>query len=182
MIKGAVATRYAQALFDIARDKKQIEEIEGELNTFIQALDESHDLQQLVYHPQVPFAMKKDVLATLFKDTLSETTFNFICLVLERRREPYLKAIAEQYLKLAYETRNIAEADVVSAVEVPSNVKDDLVNTLSTMTGKEVRVNYAVDPEILGGLVIRLGDRIIDASVKRQLEKVHESIREIQIG
>ncbi|RJX19647.1 MAG: F0F1 ATP synthase subunit delta [Desulforudis sp.] len=182
MIKGAVAARYAQALFDIAQDTDNIAGIEGELRGVIQALDESRDFQKVIFHPQVPAGVKKEIVKELFAGEISKTSFNFLCVILERHREFYLKAICEAYINLANQTRNIAEVEVTSALELPMVHKVNLMQALSKMTGKEIRVKYQTDPEILGGLVVRLGDRIVDASVKRQLERVKERIRETQVG
>lgn len=182
MIKGAVAARYAQALFDIAQDTDSITAIEGELRTVIQALDESRDFQKVIFHPQVPASVKTGIVKAIFADQISKTSFNFVCVILERRRELYLKAICEAYINLANQTRNIAEVEVTSAVDLPMVHKVNLMQALSKMTGKEIRVQYQTDPEILGGLVVRLGDRIVDASIKRQLERVRERISETQVG
>lgn len=182
MIKGAVATRYAQALFDIAQDTDSIAKVEEELRGIVQALDESREFQQVVFHPQVPVGVKTKIVKELFADEISKTTFNFLCVILERHREAYLKDIAEAYIGLANQTRNIAEVEVTSAVELPTVHRVNLMQALSKMTGKEIRIRYQADPEIIGGLVIRLGDRIVDASVKRQLDRVKERIRETQVG
>lgn len=182
MIKGAVATRYAQALFDIAKDTDSIDGVESELRDVVGVLDESADFRQVIFHPQVPNAVKKEIVKELFADKISKTTFNFLCVILDRRREFYLRSMVGAYIDLANETRNIAEVEVISAVELPAAQQDNLTQALSKVTGKEVRVQYKADPEILGGLLIRLGDRVLDASVKRQLERVKDSICETQVG
>ncbi len=182
MLKGAVAQRYAEALFNIARDQNQITAIEGELKVVLETLEGSRDLQRVLYHPQIPRDAKKAVLREIFGGKVSPVTLNFLNVVLDARREFYLKAIVEEYLRQANETRNIAEVTVTSSMEIPLVQKVNLMNALSKATGKEIRVHYEIDPEILGGLIVRMGDRILDASVKRQLEKIKESIREIQVG
>lgn len=182
MLKGAVAARYAQALFDLARDNNKIAETENELRGFVQAVDESRELQQVLYNPQVPVDLKKTIVKELFADQMSGNTLNFICLILDRRREAYLKGMVEVYIALANETRNIVQAEVTSAVELPLVHKVNLMQVLSRMTGKEIRVAYQVDPDIIGGFKVRLGDRIIDGSIKRQLERLKDSIRETKVG
>lgn len=182
MIKGAVATRYAQALFDIASDTDSIDGVESELRGIIEILDESADFRRVLYHPQVPTDVKKEIIRELFADKVSKTTLNFLCVILDRHREFYLKGMVGAYIDLANETRNIAEVEVTSALELPAEQKDILMEALAKMIGKEVRVEYLADPEILGGLVVRLGDRVLDASVKRQLERVKDSICETQVG
>jgi|Deesub1362A_J573_1020465.scaffolds.fasta_scaffold00415_31 F-type H+-transporting ATPase subunit delta len=182
MLKGAVAARYAQALFDVARDSDTIADTENELRGILQALKESRELQQVLYNPQVPVDLKKEIIKEVFGAHVSKNTLNFLCVILDRRREVYLKDIVEQYVALANETRNVIQAEVTSAVELPTVHKVNLGQVLSRMTGKEIRISYQVNPDIIGGLVVRLGDRIIDASVKRQLERLKDSIRETKVG
>jgi F-type H+-transporting ATPase subunit delta len=182
MLKGAVAARYAQALFDVARDTNTITETENELRGVLQTVKDSRELQQVLYNPQVPVDLKKEVIKEVFGAHVSKKTLNFLCVILDRRREVYLKDIVAHYIALADETRNVIQAEVTSAVELPAAHKEDLMSILSRMTGKEIRISYHVDPEIVGGLVVRLGDRIIDASIKRQLERLRDSIRETKVG
>lgn len=182
MLKGAVAQRYAQALFDIASEQNLIDRLESDLRGVLETLDASRDLARVLYHPQVPAEVKKSILKEIFAGQVSPVILNFFGVVLDARREFFLKAIAEEYFRMANQTRNIVEVTVTSAVPVSSVQKVNLMNALAKMTGKEIRVHYQEDPEILGGLVIRIGDRIIDASVKRQLERIREQIRETQVG
>ena len=182
MLKGAVAARYAQALFDVARDTEKIADTENELRGILQAVKDSRELQQVLYNPQVPVDLKKEIVKEVFGNQVSKNVLNFLCVILDRRREIYLNDIVERYIALANETRNVIQAEVTSAVELPIVHKVNLMQVLSRMTGKEIRVSYNVDPEIIGGLVVRLGDRIIDGSIKRQLERLRDSIRETKVG
>lgn len=181
MLKGAVATRYAEALFGIARDQNLVAEVEANLRTVQETIDGSRDLQRILYHPQVPVVVKKNIMREIFRDLLPVTR-NFLSVVLDRRREFFLKAIIEHYIELVNQTRNIVEVTVTSAVEIPLVLKVNLTQHLCRLTGKEVRVNYRIDPEIIGGLVIRIGNRVVDASIKRQLERIGESIRASKVG
>lgn len=181
MIKGAVAARYAEALFGIAQEQNLVGEIEANLKAVWETIDGSRDLQRVLFHPQVPVVVKKNIVREVFRDLLPVTR-NFLAVVLDRRREFFLKAIIEQYVELANQTRNIVEVEVTSAVEIPALLKVNLNQHLGRLTGKEVRVNYRIDPEIIGGLIVRIGNRFIDASVKRQLERIGESIRASKVG
>ncbi|MEW5762636.1 MAG: ATP synthase F1 subunit delta [Bacillota bacterium] len=181
MLKGAVATRYAEALFGIASDQNLVGEVEANLRTVLETLEGSRELERVLYHPQIPVALKKNIIREVFRDLLPVTR-NFLAVLLDRRREFYLKAIVEAYIELANRTRNIVEVEVTSAVEVPLLLKVNLTQHLGKLTGKEVRVNYRVDPEVIGGLVIRIGNRVVDASVRRHLERLGERIRASKVG
>lgn len=182
MLKGAVAERYAEALFDIAQEKGLIEKIEQDLRGILEVLGASQDLRRVFYHPQVPVSVKKEVCKEVFGAEVDTYTLNFLSVILDARRELFLKDIVAEYTRRVNETRNIAEVKVVSAVEVPPTYKESLAEALAKVTGKDVRVEYETKPEILGGLVIRIGNRVIDSSVARQLERMKEQIREIRVG
>lgn len=182
MIKGAVAARYAQALFDVARDNNRINETENELRGFMRLLDESREMQQVLYNPQIPVELKKEIIREAFGQELSGITLNFICLVMDRHREVFLKGIADHFIVLANETRNIVEVEVTTALALSVVHKVNLMQVLAKMTGKEIRIRYQVDPDIIGGMVVRMGERVIDGSIKRQLERLKDSIRETKVG
>lgn len=182
MLKGAVAERYAGALFSVAQEKGLMDEIEQELKDILEALDASPDFRRVFYHPQVSTSLKKQIIKEAFGAEVNEYALNFINVVLDARREVFFKDIVTEYTRLVNETRNVVEVMITSAVEVPSDSKDNLVEALSKVTGKDVRVAYELKPEILGGLVIRIGNRVIDSSITRQLERLREQIREIRVG
>lgn len=182
MLKGAVAERYAGAVFSVAQEKGLTDQIEEELKRILEALDASSDFRRVFYHPQVSVSLKKQIMKEIFGTEVNEFTLNFINVILDARREVFFKDIVTEYTRLANETKNVVEATITSAVEVPSEDKDNLVETLSKVTGKDVRVQYELKPEILGGLVIRIGNRVIDSSIVRQLERLREQIREIRVG
>ncbi|WP_334109722.1 ATP synthase F1 subunit delta [Thermodesulfitimonas autotrophica] len=182
MLKGAVAERYAGALFGIAQEKGLMEKIEEELRGILEALDASPDFKRVFYHPQVPAAVKKEIVKEAVGGQVETYTLNFINVLLDARREVFFKDIVQEYTRLVNETRNVVEVTVTSAVEVPAAYKDELVAALAKATGKEVRVAYEKKTEILGGLVIRIGNRVIDSSVARQLERLREQIRQIRVG
>ncbi|RJX19036.1 MAG: F0F1 ATP synthase subunit delta [Ammonifex sp.] len=182
MLKGAVAERYAEALFDIAQEKGLMEKIEQDLSDVLEALDSSQDLRRVFYHPQVPTDVKKEVAKGIFGDDVEPYTLNFLSVILDARRELFIKDIIAEFARRVNETRNIVEVTVTSAVEVPSDYKDGLIEALSKVTGKDVRVGYQVKPEILGGLVVRIGNRVIDSSIARQLERLKEQVCEIRVG
>lgn len=182
MLKGAVAERYAGALFDIAREKGLMDKIEEELRGILEALESSADFRRVFYHPQVPAAVKKEIVKALFGDKVETYTLNFVNVLLDARREVFFKDIVAYYIRLANQVRNVVEVKVTSAVEVPPAYREELLAALAKVTGKEVRVTYETKPDILGGLVIRIGNRVIDSSVARQLERLRDQIRQIRVG
>ncbi len=170
MLRGAVARRYAQALYEIAVDKKSLDALEEELKAVSAVVESERGLQQILFHPQITVSEKRQVLKELFEGRISETTLNFLYLLVDRHREAYLSGIVEEFIILANAARNMVDAKVISAKALSKAQKKELANVLNRLAGKEVNPEYAVDASLIGGLVVRIGDKVIDGSVKYKLE------------
>lgn len=179
MLKGAVAGRYAEALYEIAVANKIVDKLEEELRAVISLLEAEPNLKKVLYHPRITAAEKKDVLKALLEGKISEVAMNFLYLVIDRQREAYLADMVEVFVDYANKARNIVDVEVTSAVELNKDDRKRLVKALGKMTGKQVRVNYSVDPSLLGGIVARIGDKVIDGSVKARLQSLKEHLRQI---
>jgi len=179
MLRGAVAGRYAEALYDIASKQKMVDKIEAELKAVEAVIEENADLQKILYHPQITAKDKKELLDLLLKGKVSETTGNFLALLVDRRREAFFGDIVAEFVNLANAARNIVAARVTSAVELNDREKGKLDQILGRLTGKKVQTSYAVDPSLIGGVVVRMGDKIIDGSIKTRLATLKERLKAI---
>lgn len=184
MLRGAVAGRYAEALYQIASKEKvlpkyksMVDRIESELKAIEKILGENSDLQKLLYHPQITAAAKKEILGKLFKGRISDITGNFLALLVDRRREAFFGDIVSEFVSLANAGRNIVEARVASAVVLKDEEKTSLNQILAKLTGKKVQTTYTVDPSLVGGVVVRIGDKIIDGSVKTRLATLRDRLK-----
>lgn len=119
------------------------------------------------------------MLANLFKDRISEITMNFLGFVVDRQREAYLADITEYFTGLANKARNISDVQVTSAVELTKEEKKNMAAAMAKSTGKKVRLTYNVDKKLLGGVVVRIGDKVIDGSVRTRLQTLREHLRQI---
>lgn len=185
-MRGPVARRYAHALFDLASEKdtvpekkSMVDEIESELLEIRTILNNNIELQKVLYHPQIVAADKKDLLDQLFKGKISEVTSNFLALLVDRRRENYFSDIVDEYVVLANESRGVVEANVTSAVDLQDEEKSELNSILARLAGKKVQTTYEVDPSIVGGVIVRIGDKIIDGSIKTRLTTLREQLKAI---
>ena len=179
MIKGAVAGRYAEALYEIASGKNLVDQIESELRAIETVLNENKDLQQILYHPQITTASKKELLEQIFKGRISEVTGNFLALLVDRRREAFFGDIVAEFTNLANAARNIVAAQVTSAVELDDKERGKLDQVLAKLTGKNVQTSYTIDRSLIGGVVVRIGDKIIDGSIKTRLATLKERLKAI---
>lgn len=179
MLRGAVAGRYAEALYDIASKQNLVDTIEAELKAVEVILAENNDLQKVLYHPQITAADKKELLNKLFKGKVSDVTGNFLALLVDRRREAFFGDIVAEFVSLANVVRNIVAAQVASAVELNDKEKGNMDQILAKLTGKKVQTSYAVDPSLIGGVVVRIGDKIIDGSIKTRMATLKERLKAI---
>jgi F-type H+-transporting ATPase subunit delta len=185
-MRGPVAGRYAAALYEIASEeqvlpkyKNMVDMVEGELKAIAQVIEDNSDLQKLLYHPQITPAAKKELLVNLFEGKVSDVTGNFLALLVDRRRETYFADIVAEFIALANAGRNILAAQIASAVELNDKEKGELNQILGSLAGKKVQTSFTVDPSIIGGVVVRMGDKIIDGSVKTRLASLKERLKAI---
>jgi len=177
MLRGAVAGRYAEALYDIASKQNLVDTIEAELKAVEVILTENNDLQKVLYHPQITAADKKELFNQLFKGKVLDITGNFLALLVDRRREAFFGDIVAEFVSLANVVRNIVAAKVASAVKLNDKEKGKLDQILAKLTGKKVQTSYAVDPSLIGGVVVRIGDKIIDGSIKTRMTTLKERLK-----
>lgn len=169
MLRGAVARRYAQALYEIAQAQNTLEAMEQELKGVAEVIEGTKELQKVLYHPQVLPGEKKNLLKALFADKVSAETLKFLSLIVDKRRENYIAGISAEFTALANEARGKVAAEVISAIELDQAQKQDLIKVASRMAGKEVETTFAVDPTLIGGVVVKIGSKVIDGSIKTRL-------------
>lgn len=182
MLNKSIARRYAEAFFFIAQEKHDVEGLQKELALVVETIKSFPELKAVLDHVLIPPAEKREVLAKVLGGSVSGTTLNFLSLVIDKRRAPYLEAIYEEYMNMADEDRNILKADFISARPVANQDIIELEKALSSATGKSVRLKPAVDSALIGGVRIRVGDRVIDASVVKRLELLRSSLKNVKIS
>ncbi|MBE3586829.1 MULTISPECIES: F0F1 ATP synthase subunit delta [Desulfofundulus] len=179
MLKGAVAQRYAQALYELAETQGLVDQVEQELKSVEEIVASSREFQKVLYHPRITAQEKKDVLKNIFSGKVSPITENFLFLLVDRQREAFLSDIVDYYISLANRARNIVKAEVTSAIELTREEKKKLGEVLNRITRKKVQTVYSVDPALIGGVVVRIGDRVIDGSLRTRLASMREHLRQI---
>lgn len=181
MLSTRLAIRYAQALYELAAEQKGLDTIEEQLVLIDQTLSASPDLATLLYHPQVSVEAKKDTIAKVFGTDLNQYVSNFLLLLVDKRRETALPGIIKEFRILANQARNIAEAEVTTAMALAENERTALVAKLSAVTGKNIVLKANVDQRILGGVIVKIGDKLIDGSVVRQLSSLQAALLKTEV-
>ncbi len=182
MLNKSVARRYAEAFFSIAQEANKITDYQAELGQVIKTIQEIEGLNEYLAHPLVPTKEKIEIAKQLFAKSVSLITLNFIMLVLDKKRQTYLELIFHEYEEMADESRNIKKAELISAQPVSEADVSALAETLSLSTGKTIQLKLTIDPVLLGGVKIRMGDKIIDASVAKKLEMLKKNLKQAKIS
>jgi F-type H+-transporting ATPase subunit delta len=173
----AVST-YAEALFEAARERDELEEVLEELEDFEAALEESEELRLFFYGGQIPEREKRRAIDAL-TEGMSLTTRNFLKVLSDNGREEILEEILVRYEELVKEHLGRVEVEVTTAVELSEDELDLMKERLgSSLEGREVILQTTVDPNILGGAVFRFGGRRVDSSVRGRLEGLREEMLE----
>jgi F-type H+-transporting ATPase subunit delta len=171
-----LAERYGRALLGVALDKKSdLDRIAKELEDFQALLEREGRLQAALGAPTVPVAKRIEILeSVLAKANLEPETLNLLRLLAKNERVPLVSFVAESFRRLVLEHKQIQPGEVVSAHPLSSDQKARLAGQLGQALGKKMELSYRTDPEILGGVVVRVGNRVFDASVETQLRRFKE--------
>jgi F-type H+-transporting ATPase subunit delta len=177
-IRASLAGRYASALFDLARDQKQIESVSKSLEALNQALVDSKDFAELVDSPLVSRDEAGKAFAGLAPQLgLDPITSDFVGVLARNGRKNQLRAVIRAFRRLAAEHRGETIADVVTARPLNDDQLSQLRTQLRTRAGRDVNIGAQVDPTILGGIVVKLGSQRIDASIRTKLNRLAQAMK-----
>jgi F-type H+-transporting ATPase subunit delta len=178
-----IAKRYAKALFNIALEDQQIEQYEQEMSDFVRLLDQLPDLADAIQNPLYPVKAKMSVFQAFSeKSDMTPTLGSFIALLIEKDRVKYLDEITECYHRLIDEHQNVARAQVSAATHLDESTIASIAQTLEQIVGKKIIVEFEKDPELIGGVMARIGDLVLDGSVRTQLYNMKESLKRGELG
>ncbi|MBU1712059.1 MAG: ATP synthase F1 subunit delta [Proteobacteria bacterium] len=174
----AISRRYARALLLIGKDDGKAEVYKQELDTIAKLVANEKGLELALTNPLYNAVARKKVLQLVIeKLNLSKAIRSFLFLLFDKGRIGFLGTINEFYQKLADELKNVARASLVSATEISSETVEKIRATLSQMTGKDIVLDVKVDQSLIGGVVSRIGDLVLDGSIKTQLLNMRESLK-----
>jgi len=170
-----IAEVYARSLFEVAQENDKLDEIHEELGEFADALSESRELQLFFFSPYFSSQEKKDGIAKVV-DGGDEHFVRFLELLAERHRMPALFRIRREFDSMWAEENKLLPVTITSAVELDEDIQDDIRQKIEEETGRTVEFDAKVDPDVLGGLVLQVGNFVMDASVRSRLEKLRKSV------
>nr|YP_009397012.1 ATP synthase CF1 subunit delta [Spyridia filamentosa]ARW66198.1 ATP synthase CF1 subunit delta [Spyridia filamentosa] len=168
-----VATPYAEALLGLTQEKNLIQEAKEDLSAISSILLSSNDLKLFLINPLIDSVVKKNVLEELLKDQVNNFILKFLLVLVDRRRISLLDIIISKYLELAYKLELTVLAEVLVATAFTESQKDALINKIKIMTkSQNVQLAINTDPSLIGGFIIKIGSKVIDASLLGKLKQL----------
>jgi F-type H+-transporting ATPase subunit delta len=171
------AAGYAAAIFELARAEGELERVEGEFTTVARAMTTSPELRSTLTDPQLPPDRKQSIVDDLLEGRASPLTVGLIQLIVSQGRASELADIARSLLETAAASRDRAVAEVRTAIPLDEATIARLTDALGEVTGKVVEVKVMVDPSVIGGVVARVGDIVIDGSISRKVDELRQAVK-----
>ena len=176
----AIARRWARAVYDIGKETNAVTRLDADIAAFARTYTENEELATVLDNPLVPEAAREAVLDDVAAQMgLSDAARNTLRLLARKRRLVALPDIARQLARLADEDQNIVRAEVTSAGPLSDDYLARLRAELEKVTGKKVIILPRQDPSLIGGIVTKIGDRVIDGSIRRQLAQIQERLSKV---
>lgn len=177
-----ISKTYGEALFTLAMEEHSLDLVSEEIQVIVEALKENPDLFRLLNHPKISKEEKSAVVENIFKDKVSDTVVGFMMIIVAKDRYNDMLEIFSYFLDKVKEYKKIGVAYVTSAIPLSEEQKKAVYNRLlETTEYKQFEMNYQVDQSLIGGLVIRVGDRIVDSSIRSKLNTMAKSLSQVQL-
>jgi F-type H+-transporting ATPase subunit delta len=181
MIGSVVAKRYAKALFEVASEHGALDQVQKDLDRVVETFSAAPELVDWLNHPATDAEKKKEMFSRIFEG-LHRYTLNLLYILADRRREAIVPEIVAEYKRLADEHRGVAEAVVTTAFPLSEEDRKALVKAFELIVGKKIRVTEKVDSDILGGVLVQVGDRLYDGSLRTKLIRFQERLKGNRVG
>ena len=170
-----IAQVYARSLFEVAQEHDKLDEVREQIGQFADALGESRDLQTFFFSPYFSTEEKKKGLASALEGA-DPVVENFLALLIENHRMPVLFRVRREFDQMWREVNKLLPVQITSAVELDTAVTEQIGDEIGRQTGRTVELTSTVDPDVLGGLVVRVGNSILDASIRTRLERLRKQV------
>ncbi len=171
-----IADRYAVAMIELAQKYDMLDTINSDLYLIKDIINSSGELQGFIAHPLIIAEEKKDALRKIFAESISGYSLNLISLLADKNRLFILPFIADYYNKLLCEKRNIRTAEVITAVEIDQDTINRVKEKLERLLQKQIIVDPKIDKEIIAGMIVKIGDKVIDGSIKTRFEDMKKQL------
>lgn len=176
-----IARRYSAALFSIAAEENAIEEYESEVKTLCKIMEEDPEFLTILNHPRITSEEKAQIMEKVLKGRISDNLFGLFLLLAKKNREANILEILHAFLELAKEHKGIVTAVVESAVELTDSQLNEIKAKLSENLNKQVEMQAVLNKALIGGVKIRVDGRLIDGSIRKQLDEMKKNLMNLQL-
>ena len=170
-----IAQVYARSLFEVAEEHDKLDDVREQIGQFADALGESRDLQTFFFSPYFSTEEKKKGLASALEGA-DPVVENFLALLIENHRMPVLFRVRREFDQMWRDVNKLLPVQITSAVELDKAVTQQIGDEIGRQTGRTVELTSTVDPDVLGGLIVRVGNSILDASIRTRLERLRKQV------
>ncbi|AEB76931.1 F0F1 ATP synthase subunit delta [Clostridium botulinum] len=168
--------RYALALYEVAEKNGKVEEYIQELKEIVDLINNNEELLKIVQHPEVTTSKKKKIFKEIFKGKIDDNLLAFLLILIEKERIMYLKEKVKEMEKIHLEKQNIIVAHIKSVVPLSEEQKNILIEKLSKKYQKNIMLKEQLDKSLIGGLYVRIGDDVIDGTIKGKFEEIRKRV------
>lgn len=177
-----ISTTYGDALFELAVEDNNLDSIFEEMKVVKESILQNEELLKLLNHPKIVKEEKIKVIENIFKSRISDDVVGLVTLMVKKDRQNEIVEVVDYFIHRYMEYKNIGLAKVTSAVKLSGQQKEAINNRLIELSKYvEFEIQYTVDPSIIGGLIIRVEDRVVDSSIKSKIENISKSLSKVQI-
>lgn len=176
-----VGKRYASSLFEVALELKKIDNFHSQLEFIREVFTSEEKLLAILEHPRISRGEKRSLIENIFKANVSKEILNFLFIIIDKRREDSLMDIIKEYNNIFKEYKGIVDIEAVTAVPMGEESKNRLKLVLKNKFHKEINLSNRVDPSIIGGVLLKMDEKVIDSSLKNQLKEMESLIKSISL-
>jgi F-type H+-transporting ATPase subunit delta len=176
----SVASTYAEALFESATDTGAVDAVASDLAQFATAVEESAELRDVIDNPEVDRRAKRSIIDALTEGA-DPLLANFLKVLVDRGRLTELREIADAFAERVDRAEARLEVEAITAIPLPADLRDRIVEEITRKTGQSVVLSESVDPEIVGGLVLKVGELVVDGSVRHDLDRLAERLHSVSV-
>jgi F-type H+-transporting ATPase subunit delta len=169
MSESTVALRYAKSLISLAQEQKVVDAVYSDMALFKKVADDNRNLMLALRSPVVRHDRKMAILEKVFKDKVNPVSYSIFTIVTKKNREAIMYGIADEFIKLYDDAKGIVKAQIISAVPLTADLRQEFVKIVADATSKTVELEEKTDEKLIGGYLLRVGDRQIDASIRKRL-------------
>lgn len=177
-----ISNRYSKALFDLAKESNKLDEFENQVRTIYEVLNSEREFMQILEHPHILADEKVSLLQKVFSSKILDEIMGLLVLVMQKNRQEYLLEILNTFLENVKEYKGIVTATVISAVPLNREQVDQIKQKLENNLQKQIQIKTQVDQSLIGGLKVRVGDRVLDSSIEGKLHSLKTSLYDLQLA